>query len=288
MRDQATNLREKLNRDQDISQAKTIAIVSGKGGVGKSNVALNFAIELLHSHKRVLLFDLDVGMGNIDILLGQQPNQTVLDMLTEQFMIDRVITKGPNNLHYIAGGSSLTNIVTMDQKKMDYFLFQLQKLVPLYDHIIFDMGAGASRDNLAFILAADECMVVTTPEPTAITDAYGMIKHILNKQQNMPIYVVMNRTHTRKQGTKALERFRRIVHQFLHVTIQPMGVLPEDPIVQTAVIRQIPYVLLNDHAIVSKAMKQMTIHYLAETVKDGKPIVPHSFVQKIKRFLIER
>lgn len=288
MHDQAANLREKLNRNSDLPSAKTIAIVSGKGGVGKSNTALNFSIELLCSHKRVLLFDLDVGMGNIDILLGGQQDQTILDMLTERLTIDQVITKGPKNLDYVAGGSSLAHIVAIDRKKMDYLLYQLQKLVPLYDYIIFDMGAGVSRENVAFILAADECMVVTTPEPTAIMDAYGMMKHILNKQLDMSIYVVMNRSHNTKQGTKALVRLQRIVQQFLNATIDPMGVLPEDLNVQKAVARQTPYVLLNKNASVSKAMKQITASYLAEVDRDKGFVIHHSFIRKIKNLLIER
>lgn len=276
MRDQAANLREKINWNPNLQSAKTIAVVSGKGGVGKSNVALNFAMELLHAHKRVLLFDLDIGMGNIDILLGGQSEQTILDMLTERLTIDQVITRGPNKLDYIAGGSSFTGIVTVNRKKMDCFLYQLQKLMPLYDYIIFNMGAGISHDNLAFILASDECMVVTTPEPTAIMDAYGMMKHILNKQPKMPIYVVMNRSRKTKLGSKALIRLQHVVRRFLNVRIHSMGVLPEDSIVQTSVIRQIPFVLLNDRATVSKAILKMTTRYLGDTAGDKKSIPYYS------------
>ncbi|MEN1966856.1 MinD/ParA family protein [Lentibacillus sp. N15] len=285
--DQAAHLRERLAVTNHPHQAKTIAVISGKGGVGKSNVALNFSITLLQNQKKVLLIDLDVGMGNIDILLGQQTNRSLVDMLAEQRTIHEVIQSGPNGLHYIAAGSGLTELFIMDEAKMNYFLHQYHELVLLYDYIIFDMGAGATSESLAFVLAADECMVVTTPEPTAITDAYGMIKHVLNKQQKMPIYVVMNRSLTNKQGAKALARFQCVVFQFLRVTISPMGVLPDDKAVQTAVIRQIPYVLLNDKAPITTAMKRLTATYLAND-EQWQQTASLSFVQKIKRFIMKR
>ncbi|WP_106497607.1 MinD/ParA family protein [Lentibacillus sp. Marseille-P4043] len=285
--DQAASLRRKLTIAQDPKQAKTIAIVSGKGGVGKSNFALNFSLELRNNQKTVLLFDLDVGMGNIDILLGLQSERTIVDMFNDRLSIHDIIEEGPNQLHYIAAGSGLSDFFTMDQAKIDFFLDQYNELVQMYDYIIFDMGAGATHDSLQFVMASDECIVITTPEPTSITDAYGMIKHILNNKQNMPIYVVMNRSLSTKQGTKALERFQRVVSQFLQVNVSLMGVLPDDKTVTTAVIRQIPYVLLNEKAAISKAVKQVAANYLAKSFSLTKK-EPFSFVQKLKQLMIER
>lgn len=285
--DQAVGLRRKLTMVQYPKQAKTIAVVSGKGGVGKSNFALNFSLELINKQKTVLLFDLDVGMGNIDILLGLQSTRTLVDMFRDHLPIHEVMEEGPHHLQYIAAGSGLADFFTLDQDKIDYFLAQYTELVPLYDYIIFDMGAGASSDSLQFLMAADECMVVTTPEPTSITDAYGMMKHIINKKQHMPIYVVMNRSLTIKQGAKALERFQHVIKQFLQVDVSLMGTLPEDKIVTTAVMRQIPYVLLNEKAAVSKAVKQMVTNYLVNSFRLNKK-EPLSFVQKLKQLWIER
>ncbi|WP_327365023.1 MinD/ParA family protein [Virgibacillus dakarensis] len=285
--DQAAKLRQKLAVKNNQTHAKTIAIVSGKGGVGKSNFALNFALELLDKRKKVLLFDLDVGMGNIDILLGMQTNKTIVDMLADQLAFRDCLEIGPNNLDYIAAGSGLSEFFTMDKMKMNYFLEQYNDLIPKYDYIIFDMGAGTTSDSLAFVMAADECIVVTTPEPTSITDAYGMTKHIVNKQRNMPIYVVMNRSRTAKFGTKVLNQFQRVVFRFLQVNVFPMGVLPDDKTVQTAVTRQIPYLLLNSKAPVSRALKQIVTSYLANEISLNQQ-ESLSFVQKVKRFMTER
>ncbi|MGP4107002.1 MinD/ParA family protein [Virgibacillus sp. L01] len=285
--DQAASLRRQLEISKDPRQARTIAIVSGKGGVGKSNVALNFSLELLNQDKKVLLLDLDVGMGNIDILLGLHSEKTIVDMFTDHLPVHDIIETGPRGLAYIAAGSGLSGLFMMDEEKRDYFYKQYNELVKLYDYIIFDMGAGATNDSLSLILASDECIVITTPEPTSITDAYGMIKHILNRQGNMPISVIMNRSASAKSGNKALDRFQRVVAQFLNVEVKKIGILPNDKIVSTAVIRQIPYVLLDDKAAVSKAIKVIVRNYTLNST-EYQQRKSTSFVKRLKQFMMER
>lgn len=287
MSDQAEKLRERLKKPHYEKKGKTIAIVSGKGGVGKSNFAVNFSLELLHQQKSVLLFDLDVGMGNIDILLGLHAEQTVVDMIEKKLPINDIIEDGPCGLAYISGGTSLADFFTMDQQKRKHFYEQYQLLINVYDYIIFDMGAGVTSDSMFFVLASDECIVITTPEPTSITDAYGMIKHIINNQQNMPIYVVMNRCSTQKIGERSLINFQQVIINFLQIEINKLGILPEDKMVSTAVIRQTPYMLLNEKSPVSKALKVIVRHYIneAEGIKHTPPV---SFVQRLTRLLKER
>ncbi|MFC3016903.1 MinD/ParA family protein [Virgibacillus litoralis] len=287
MHDQAASLRRQLEISKNPRQARTIAVVSGKGGVGKSNVALNFSLELLNQDKKVLLLDLDVGMGNIDILLGLHSEKTIVDMFTDHLSVHDIIKTGPRDLAYVAAGSGLTDLFMMDQEKRDYFYQQYDELVKMYDYIIFDMGAGATNDSLSLIIASDECIVVTTPEPTSITDAYGMIKHILNKQRNMPISVIMNRSASLKSGYQALDRFQRVVTQFLDVEIHKLGILPDDKIVSTAVIRQIPYVLLNEKAAVSKAIREIASNYTTYGTEYQQQ-KSTSFVKRLKQFMMER
>ncbi|WP_404452640.1 MinD/ParA family protein [Virgibacillus necropolis] len=285
--DQAMNLRRKLQQSKDPRHAKTISIVSGKGGVGKSNFALNYSLELIKTGKKVLLFDLDVGMGNIDILLGLNAGKTIVDMFNQQITVHDIIEKGPNNLAYIAAGNGLSDFFTLDDTKKEYFLKQYNELVQLYDYIIFDMGAGATHESLFFIVASDECIVITTPEPTSITDAYGMIKHIVNNQGKMPIYVVMNRSLSYKSGKKALDRFQRVISQFLNIEIHQMGILPDDRTVSNAVIRQIPYSILNENAAISRALKEIVANYSQNSFRINKK-ENTSFVRRLKRLLAER
>ena len=288
MNDQAANLRRKLSRSGQDYSAKTVSIVSGKGGVGKSNFAINFSLELIALNKKVILFDLDVGMGNIDILLGLHARNTVVDMLKEQLSIFSIIEKGPNDLAYIAGGSGLTDFFKMDKVQMDYFLTEYDQLTEQYDYIIFDLGAGASEESIFFNLASDECIVITTPEPTSITDAYSMIKHIINKERYMPIYTVMNRSPSRRVGLNTLNRLDEVIKQFLHIDIVKLGILPDDQIVTQAVMKQTPYILLNERAPISRAMKQLARQYIHIETDEEEGIKPVSFIQKLKKLIIER
>ncbi|MFD1360357.1 MinD/ParA family protein [Lentibacillus salinarum] len=285
-RDQAAKLRTQLESNRTMQPARTIAIASGKGGVGKSNVALNFSLELLNHGQKVLLFDLDIGMGNLDILLGAAPEATIVDMLSDHLRIHDIMETGPRGLAYVAAGSTLNDFFRLEQDQKEYFFQQYEELTHLYNYIIFDMGAGASEDMLAFVMAADECLVVTTPEPTSITDAYGLIKHIVHSRPKMPVSVMMNRSASMKSGQKALIRFHRVIMQFLGREIRMLGILPEDKAVMSAVIRQTPYVLLNDKAAVSKAMKKIARHYLADRSKLTNDKMSESFVQKLKKMMV--
>ena len=282
MNDQADRLRQHVN--PDYHKARTIAVISGKGGVGKSNTALNFSIELQKRGKKVLLFDLDVGMGNIDILLGKDSSHTIVDLFNDFMPIHDMIESGPKGLSFIAGGSSLNDLVQFDENRINFFFEQYELLARDYDYIIFDMGAGATESSLAFVLASDECIVVTTPEPTAITDAYSMIKQVLARRDDMPLSVVMNRCDSIKEGNKSLLRFQKVVKQFLHKEIGSLGVLPNDKIVHTAVIRQTPYTLLNKHAAISKAIQAMAAAFEKEGESEAVQ-TEFTFVKKLKGLL---
>lgn len=289
MNDQAENLRRRLENDGEIEEGKTIAVVSGKGGVGKSNTALNFSLGLQEKGKKVLLFDLDVGMGNIDILLGIQTKYTIVDMFNKSMNIHDIIEVGPKGLSYIAGGTGLNDFFTLDQAKINYFYEQYNKLVKMFDYILFDLGAGASNDSMVFVLAADECLVVTTPEPTAITDAYSMIKFIVKERPNMPILVIMNRSLNQKDGRQALQRFENVIQQFLNRKVRKIGILPDDQLVSTAVIRQTPYLLLDGRAAISRAIRLIVQNYLTNSDElDSESKEPFSFVRKLKRFFTMR
>ncbi|MDC3416376.1 MinD/ParA family protein [Aquibacillus salsiterrae] len=283
MNDQADKLRKKIEMLKAYRQAKTIAVVSGKGGVGKSNVALNFSLALAKKHKKVLIFDLDIGMGNIDILLGLTPKYSIVTMFDLQLSIHDIVEKGPNDISYVAAGSGLSEIFHMNELKFDFFIHQLNELINTYDYIIFDMGAGISRDSLYYMLAADECFVITTPEPTSLTDAYGIIKHMVNKKENAPLYLLVNRAPSSKSGQDTLERLQKVVYQFLQKNILVLGVIPEDKTVSQAVSRQIPFVLYKPNSLASIAMQQLVDQYVSDTIDVGKK-VPHSFANKLKQF----
>lgn len=283
MNDQARSLRRKMETSSEPKEGKTIAIISGKGGVGKSNVALNFSLELMNQRKKVIIFDLDVGMGNINILLGLQPKYTIIDLFDKQLSIFDLIEQGPQELSYIAGGSGLSQFMQMDENKKEFFYQSYQEVVDRYDYIIFDMGAGVTADSLFFILAADECLVVTTGEPTSITDAYSMIKQVITNGGSMPIYTILNRAKSQEE-VSALIRVKEVVKQFLKVDIHPLGVIPEDRYVMDAVIRQVPFTLLNEKSPATKSIKKLVSNYL-QAPKKAQLTYQSSFLNRLKNLL---
>ncbi|HZG61074.1 MAG TPA: MinD/ParA family protein [Anoxybacillus sp.] len=288
MRDQAESLRMLLNRMDKETKTKAIAVISGKGGVGKSNFSLNFSLMLSKRGFNVLLFDMDIGMGNIDILLGQSSHVSIIDMFNKGLSIRNLIKKGPENLSFIAGGTGLTKIFTMNQEKVNYFIDQLQSVSHEYDYMIFDMGAGISEDRLQLLMAVHEIFVITTPEPTAITDAYATMKYIHMLEKNIPFYLIVNRAQTDKEGRETLIRLTNAMKQFLGKEITKLGMLPEDRAVSKAVARQTPFLLLDPATKVSRAIVEITDRYLSKNT--DAEITTHSFnfFTKLRRFFLER
>src|SRR4051794_29388600 len=186
MTDQAKLLRERVNQKKSTVEkrkTRTIAVTSGKGGVGKSNFALNFALSLVQQKKKVLIFDVDLGFSNVDVLLGRSNKESIETMLEKDLSIWDIIEEGPNGLLFISGGSGFNDLPQMDEVKLNKIFSELSSLQGHVDYIILDTGAGLSYENLRFILAADDVILVTTPEPTSITDAYSIVKMLHVKDQ---------------------------------------------------------------------------------------------------------
>lgn len=284
MSDQAENLRQKLLRKHKEQSAKTLAIISGKGGVGKTNFALNFALSLCQENKKVLLLDLDIGMGNIDVLLGNTSKYSIINMLENNLSIYDIIELGPMTLSYVAGGSGHDHLFNVTKERFQYFLQQMETIFPRYDFILFDMGAGVTRESLNFILAVDECILVTTPEPTALTDAYSMMKHVL-MEETIPFYLIINRVTSERQGILLINRLSNTAKRFLQQDIIPLGSIPDDQAVSDSVLVQRPFLLHKPKAKVSLVLKQITMQFLGEEVKKH---TEKGFLSKFRRLFIER
>ncbi|MGR9050135.1 MinD/ParA family protein [Halobacillus faecis] len=285
MNDQAEILRRRMQKMEGKRQVKTIAIASGKGGVGKSNFCINFALQLIKEGKKVLIFDLDIGMGNIDILMGRSPKRTFVDLFREELSIHDIIELGPRSLSYIAGGSGLSHIFELDQEKFAYFQSEFEQLTQSFDFILFDMGAGATQDSLHFISSAHEAIVVTTPEPTSITDGYAMIKHLVHKDKSLPIKILVNRSLNEKNGRATFERMSLVVKKFLDSEVDLLGILPDDRSVLEAVNKQQPFVIDSPKSKVSRSLEELVHGYLNESHAQASAF---SFVDKLKRFVFER
>ncbi|WP_026570347.1 MULTISPECIES: MinD/ParA family protein [Sediminibacillus] len=287
MYDQAANLRRKVEASRNPKQAKTIAIVSGKGGVGKSNFALNFCLSLSKKQKSVLLFDLDIGMGNIDVLLGKTSKLSIVDMFEGRLPIDDVIERISDSFAYISAGSGLMNIFSMNDDQFDYFISQYEMLTGLFDFIVFDMGAGITEGSANFLMAADEAIVVTTPEPTSLTDAYAMIKHITREDPVLPLFLLINRIPNQRVGKQTAARLQRVAGQFLGKELAVLGMLPEDKAVVQAVISQTPFVEKSPKTAAAKAVREMADLFLDGDLPGGRR-TSSSFIKKLTHFIKER
>lgn len=287
MEDQAERLREKIRDHQTLKQTKSLAIVSGKGGVGKSNFALNFAISLRKKGHSVLLFDMDMGMGNIDILMGISSSHSIVDFFSKSVSLKELICKIPESIDYISGGSGLAQLTKITQTHLQSFFDQLSNVLHDYDYVIFDMGAGMDEESLSFILSVDEVIVITTPEPTSIMDAYAAMKYITIRNNGIPFYLLINRATSVKEGDTAYKRISTVLEHFLKKDARLLGVIPEDPAIPKAVKRQTPFFEWNDRTPASKALSKITERYcqLGDRKVDNHKI---NFITKLKRFLNER
>jgi flagellar biosynthesis protein FlhG len=269
MIDQAKQLRAKVREKTSIkAQRKTriLAITSGKGGVGKSNFALNFALSLAQQNKKVLIFDVDLGFANVDVLLGRSTKETIATMLDKELSIWDIIEEGPNGLLFISGGTGFNDLFRLDGTRMDKFFSELSTIQGHVDYIILDTGAGLSDENLRFIMAADDVILVTTPEPTAITDAYAVVKMVHSKDRNVHMKLLINQCTSEKEGNQTANNFQKVTKQFLNKQIDTLGFIPSDSHVTSAVKKQVPFFLAFPNCPASKAVKNVTYDFLQLTV----------------------
>jgi flagellar biosynthesis protein FlhG len=284
MRDQAEKLREKLKLSE-TQMANTIAVVSGKGGVGKSNVSINMSLFLSKQGKKVLLFDFDIGMGNVQVLLGESAPKSISDYIYSTNTLKDIICQGPCGLSYISAGNGFSEIVELNEEMLERLLRDLEQIQNLYDYIIFDMGAGASHSNLQVILSVDDIFVVTTPEPTSITDAYSMMKYITLLDESHSFYILCNRADKEREGLDTIERLQAVMKKFLNKDIAGLGVLQEDSHVRKAVLRQKPFLLEYPNARINQELAQFMNVYLGRTESNVQS--KSHFISKLRHLFMK-
>jgi len=254
------------------SIGRTIAVVSGKGGVGKSNFSTNFASLLVNTGKKVVILDMDIGMGNIHILIGKTIQASLTDYLEGNRALEDVMYEGPNGLQYISGGSGMTSIVEWSPAMFDKLIEAFQSLQKQFDYILFDMGAGATSWSLQLLTSVDEIIVISTAEPTSIMDAYSMMKYIHLKDSDKTFYLLCNRVFNREEGDETLERLQSVMQRFLSKEVIKLGSLPEDPVVRKSVREQVPFTLLYPEAPISKTMKKIVLRFIQQSTAEVYPV----------------
>ncbi len=262
--DQAQQLRnviKKQNQKVIRSTARVITVTSGKGGVGKSNLSVNLAIQFRRMGKRVVIFDADFGLANVEVMFGAIPKHNLSDLIYRNKKIDEIITEGPMEIGFISGGSGILGLNNLTKEQILYLVKSLEILGTMTDIIIVDTGAGISDSVLEFVLASPEVLLVTTPDPSSLTDSYSLIKALYNHpdfaKHNNQIYVVSNRVSNAEEGKQLFDKLDSVVKQFLEGKIRYLGAVPQDSALEKAVRQQKPVSLCSPNAKSAEAFEQI-------------------------------
>ncbi|MDM5338089.1 MinD/ParA family protein [Fictibacillus enclensis] len=285
MRDQAEQLRLRVQETSlQAKKAKVVSVLSGKGGVGKTNVAVNLSLALSGLGKKVVLVDLDIGMGNVHLLLGLTPRHTIADLFEHHLSVREIIEKGPGSLDYVGGDNGLLSLLELDRHSQVHFVRELEKISSAYDYIVFDIGAGLSEASLKFVLAGHEAILVATPEITSLTDAYSMIKLLHAERPELPVWTMINQCENEREGRAVHDRLNEVSSRFLGKKLANLGKVSFDPAVRRAVMEQSPFVLESPRCEASGQI-QKAAHCLLGNAKVQKGAVDQSFISKLLSFL---
>ena len=284
MSDQASNLR-KLMEDKAEAQAqaeessiitfengsdlnkqsKVITITSGKGGVGKTNIAVNLAAALKKHGKRILLIDADIGMANVDVLLGSVSKHNMLDLLEDGIELQDVLVEGPHGISYISGSSGVEKALNFTAEERRILHRKLASCDELADIILVDTGAGLGRHVIDFLIAADEVLLITTPEPTSLSDAFAVLKTYNLHAKKKNIRLIVNRIFDEEEREEVIEKLNATAKKILNIQIECAGYIFEDRAVIECVKKQRPFIIEKPDCLASKCIDQLADKLLSGT-----------------------
>lgn len=268
--DQAEQLRNiiKANQGPGRPLARVITVTSGKGGVGKSNVSINLALQFRKMGQRVIILDADFGLANIEIMFGTVPKHNLCDLIYQGKNIKDIITWGAGDVGFISGGSGIVGMANLSRGYLTYIIQNLAQLDAIADVIIIDTGAGISDAVLEFLVASGEIILVTTPEPTSITDSYSLLKalnrHPRFSKEASQIKVIANRVNRASEGELLFKKLEIVVSRYLKLPISYLGAIPWDNQLSEAVMQQKPVSLSNPNAKSSLAFEQIAAKLMGE------------------------
>lgn len=269
--DQAQQMRNVIklhNQMKNQNTARVVTVTSGKGGVGKSSIAVNLAIQLRKAGKKVIIFDADFGLANVEVMFGAIPQFNLSDLIFKDKNIREIITPGPMDIGFISGGSGIIGLNNLFHDQIEKLVNAINELNELADFIIIDTGAGIADSVLEFVMASPEVILVSTPEPSSLTDAYSLLKALHNNKdftsEQTNIHVVSNRVLSPEEGKAVFDKLNSVVSQFLHGNLNYLGMIPMDNALEKAVRQQQTVSLLEPN---SKSARAFTM--IAENLLNG-------------------
>lgn len=277
MNDQAEKLRKLMNdsnkenmnifNDGDTflpNKAKIISISSGKGGVGKTSFAVNFAISLKHLGYDIAIIDADIGLSNIEILSGVNINHSISDIIFSNKSIFDIAAAGPEGIKIISGGSGFKEFKLFEEDNFLRLVEEIEKLQSTVDYIIIDTGAGISETVIDFVMTTEEVIVVCTPDPTSLMDSYILIKALLNSGFSGKINLISNLVDNRKEGMEIFNKLYNTVKNFLKFEINYLGYIEKSNIISTAIKRQVPFIVSHPNSAISKKVNIIAMNFVED------------------------
>jgi flagellar biosynthesis protein FlhG len=281
MENQALNLLPPL-ADACKASATVFAITSGKGGVGKTNIAANLAICLAATKHRVLLLDADMSLGNLDLVMDIHSRYNISHVISGRKRLEEIIQAGPKGLRIVCGASGLDRLADISEGEQHRLMEHLCRLQEETDAILIDTAAGISRSVVSFCLAADHVLVVATPEATAMADAYGMIKVLVRHRYARPISLIVNMARSEAEGRQTYQRMADVAQRFLQTNLYYAGTLLKDERLCAAVRSRTPVVLAYPKSQISSSLAAIAAR-LGGSSRYGGP--DDSFFRRIVRWL---
>ncbi|MDR2444810.1 MAG: MinD/ParA family protein [Spirochaetaceae bacterium] len=281
MEDQAEQLRELVRakegsidrlpqRTTKSKKARIITVASGKGGVGKTNLSVNMALAYARIGKKVIVMDADLGLANVNVMLKMIPKWNLYHVIRKQKTMREILLETEYGISIVAGASGFSKIANLSGEQRTSFIEELETLSSA-DIIIIDTSAGVSSNVLDFIAVADDVVIITTPEPTAITDAYGIVKIIATEIESieMGLKLVVNRVHNVTDAKKVADRMIVITGQFLNVKLEYLGFIYDDMAVSQAVLKQRPFMVDSPRSKAAQCVQHIVGRMEKTEFRDG-------------------
>jgi len=262
---QARTLKNIVSNKMKSSSLRVLAVSSGKGGVGKTNIVANLAYVLSKQDKKVLVVDADLGLNNIDILLGLNPKFHIGHVLSGEKNVQDIITEGPAGIHLLPAGGGLQELTQLDDEKKVVLMEELDQISSGYDFLIFDTGAGISTNVTYFCSAAHEILLVATTEPTSLTDVYALIKTLHTKHAQKYFRVIINSVGSESEARLIFRNLAAVADRFLpDVSVEYLGYILLDPVVTKAVRQQKAFSELYPHSKVTQCINRLVQKIVGE------------------------
>ena len=242
----------------ELKKPRIITVTSGKGGVGKTNLAVNLALAYARTGRKVVVMDADLGLANVNVMLNMIPKFNLYHVIRKQKTMKEILAETEYGLSIVAGASGFSKIANLSEAERQYFIDELNTLSTA-DIIIIDTSAGVSSNVLDFVAIADDSLIITTPEPTAITDAYGIIKIIATELNslNMGLKLIVNRVKNAADAGKIADRMIKITSQFLNLKLEYLGFIYDDTAVSNAVLKQKPFIIIEPRCKASQCIQHL-------------------------------